>query len=488
MRNWPRGKILGGSGALNWLIFVRGNKEDYNHWEELGCTGWKYESVLPYFKKLEDYGGLENGQRGKGGPLPATPIDPLFTSSRLFYEGSKEMGLKENPQYNEGEQLGVSYMERNQRNGVRVSSATAYIHNVKHPNLTVVTSAMVSKILLKGDMAEGVEFYRTSNDAAKPVIETVRARAEVIVCGGAIGSPHLLMLSGIGPQEHLKTIGVQVLKDLPGVGKNLQDHLCVGQFWETWDNIGLTLDQLNWKSILRYQLTGTGILSSGGIETQAFLKTVPNLRVPDLQIHFGAVSVTADPETGKFIDRGGLSAPFGDQDPDQYPSKGISAAHVLLHPKSKGEILLSSKNPFDQPLIKPNYLTHPDDVELLVRGLKWSRDLVYNTKTFKNVVKKTIRDESIPYPTESDQYLHQYVKNTSATLYHPVGTCKMGPVTDKMSVVDPTLKVHGIKKLRVVDASIMPTLTSGNTNIPTVMIAEKAADLIKADANQKAKL
>jgi len=274
-----------------------------------------------------------------------------------------------------------------------------------------------------------------------------------------------------------------VEKDLAGVGKNLQDHVTVAESWETHEKLTPRFSDLGIKSILQYKIWKTGLLQFGGLEVQAFIKSCPEYKAPDLQIAFISTLPIPDIEKKIWIDKGSVFGMFNsdhNQDAQNFPEKGFGIAVILLHPESKGQIKLFSKNPLDPPIITPNYLTSPKDINSLVAGLKFSRRIVNETNTFKGKIKRTISDYTIPYPLDSPQYLAERIRLSAATAYHPVGTCKMGPSGDPMAVVDPELKVYGIERLRVVDASVMPTLTSGNTHVPTIMIAEKAADMIKA--------
>jgi len=332
--------------------------------------------------------------------------------------------------------------------------------------------------LIENNAASGVAFYRTGSGK----LETVRARREVVLSAGAVGSAQLLLLSGVGPRSDLEKVGVEVKKDMPGVGENLQDHLLSAETWESFEKFTIEASDVGIKNVIEWKLWKTGILTTGGIEVNGFIKTEPELKAPDIQLHFLSLLPTPDVEKQTWIDKGSTFGMF-DRDHDDevanFPSRGFGIASTLLHPASRGNIKLFSNNPFDYPFINTNYLSDPRDMKAIVEGLKFARRMIHGTNTFKGKVKRTISDYTIPYPLDSDEYLIERVKRSVATVYHPVGTCKMGPSNDPMAVVDPQLRVYGIARLRVVDASVMPTLTSGNTHVPTIMIAEKAADIIK---------
>eukprot|EP01130_Rhizamoeba_saxonica_P010662 TRINITY_DN4392_c0_g1_i1.p1 TRINITY_DN4392_c0_g1~~TRINITY_DN4392_c0_g1_i1.p1 ORF type:complete len:606 (-),score=133.39 TRINITY_DN4392_c0_g1_i1:32-1849(-) len=488
VHNWTRGKVLGGCSSTNFMLFVRGAKEDFDKWANLGCDGWSYDDVLPYFKKLEDYEGEENEYRSKGGPMPCREFPTKLEGSKLWMQALEEIGVKRNPDYNGEEMLGSYFFQTNTRNGSRVSAAAAYLHETMvRPNVDVRTMAQVSKVLLdENNKAVGVEFHPLYYSSMKDFFnfeqsepgptQSVFTKREVILSAGAIGSPQILLLSGIGPREDLELVDVPCLHDLPGVGKNLIDHIIVGERWSTYKKLGVLLRDDTVYNRLKYFTTASGPLTTHAVETGAFLKSKEGIEQPDIQLHL----VSGIPH-GLAYDNFNIVNP--------YPVEeiGISANTTLVQPKSVGYIKLFSNDPFDHPVIRANYLTHEDDFQAVMFGMRLVREMIFKTETFDGIIKKNLYDPTIAHPYNSDEYLREYIIKNAVTLYHPVGTCKMG--TDENAVVDPqTLKVYGTSGLRVVDASIMPSIVSGNTNIPTVMIGEKAADMIKADYMPTAKV
>jgi len=483
VQSWPKGKTLGGSSSINWMLFVRGNANDYNNWEKMGCEGWGFSHLLPYFKKLENYAGDASEYRGKGGPMPANPVSHTYPMDDMFVKASKEYGLETLKDYNAENQLGASPAQVNIDGGQRKSTATVYLEPVlNRPNLTVLTEAHITRIVTENGKAVGVEFVRTQNPS---VIEKAKAKTEVILSAGAIASPHILLLSGIGPRKQLEQFKISVIKDLPGVGENLIDHIVNCESWETHENHGLSVTNLGLKDLFQYQFFKTGQLTQTALNSMAFLNTKLNVdNVPDIQLHFCSGLVQPSLDTGLWDDKGGAFAMWdSDHTPEipTYPKKGLTIVTTLLHPKSKGSVQLWNRDPLIQPLITSNFLKDPNDVDVLVEGTKIARNIIQDTKTFDGKIKGFIRDSRIPYPSESDDYIKARLFNHAATVYHPVGTCKMGPASDPMAVVDSRLRVYGVKGLRIVDTSIMPTLPSGNTHVPTIMVAEKAADMIKKD-------
>src|SRR2546421_2171109 len=448
---WPRGKMLGGSSSINAMVYMRGNRRDYDHWHELGNEGWSYSDVLPYFKKAENEERGASEYHGTGGPLNVTDHRTLNPLSHAFVAAGVEAGIPLTNDFNGSEQDGVGFYQVTQREGLRHSAAVGYIHPIlSRPNLTLQTQALVTSILFEGTRAAGVTYLQQGEK------QQVNANKEVILSGGAINSPQLLLLSGIGPADHLKEQGIPLVADLPGVGQNLQDHPAIVVLYASTQPISLAHAQTP-ENLQDFVDNKRGPLTSNVAEGGAFIRTQPNLPMPDLQYHFAPV----------YYLNHGFTVPEGD---------GYTIAPCILHPRSRGYIALRSTNPTDAQLIQPNYFVDDAVIQELEEGLKVARKLgeAQAFAPFRDV-------ETHPGPrVQSDEEIAEYIRNFVETLYHPVGTCKMG--NDTMAVVDANLRVHGVTGLRVIDASIMPTVVGGNTNAPTIMIAEKAADLIKGSS------
>ena len=456
---WPRGKTLGGSSAINAMIYIRGHAHDYDTWADLGNEGWGYEDVLPYFRRSEGFAGdgapgssgVPNEEyHGTDGPLSVVDAaDPRSITER-FVEAGQNVGLDRNDDFNGARQAGVGYYHLTQKGGKRHSAADAFLKPVlDRGSLSAETGAHVTEITFDGGRATGVVYEQDGQRFR------ASADAEVVLSAGAVDSPHLLMCSGVGPADHLADHDIEVVADRPGVGRNLQDHLFGFVVYEsTADD---TLDDADsiW-NLLKYLLFKSGPLTSNVAEAGGFWRSDPDLPAPDVQFHFAP---------GYFM-RHGFDNPA--------TGRGLSVGATQLRPESRGRIELASADPFDDPVIDPQYLTAEQDRETLVAGVRKAREIL-QSEPFD-----PIRGAEV-WPGEdaqSDAEILDHIRETSHTVYHPVGTCKMGD--DDMAVVDDDLRVHGVENLRVADASVMPTLTGGNTNAPTYMIAEKAADLILA--------
>ncbi len=455
----PRGKTLGGSSSTNAMAYVRGNRSDYDYWANLGNQGWDYDSILPYFKKSEHNEDLNDEYHGQEGPLNITFLKEQRTPfGEAFVEACEEVGIPKTPDYNGKSQQGASLLQFSMKDSFRHSTAVAFLKPIlSRPNLEIRTRAQVSRILLKNDEAEGVEYI------TKKGKEQEFASKEVILSAGSFQSPQILLLSGIGDSDELKNVGIECKKYIPGVGKNLQDHLFFPCTVSSQKQNGLNheLSLLN-QLIGTAQIltTGKGALTAGPLEATAFFDTRGGNEV-DFQFHFVPL------QTGK-----GYSIDF--YDIDTFPRKdGFTILPSLIQPKSVGFLKLVSADPLAAPLIQPNFLSHPDDWETMLRGTKKAMD------TLRADAFRPYRDQILSPQDESDEGLINHIKKSVETIYHPIGTCKMG--SDEMAVVDERLRVHGIGKLRVVDASIMPKIVSGNTNAASIMIGEKGADMILAD-------
>ena len=454
----PRGKTLGGSSSTNAMAYVRGNKEDFNEWSALGNTGWSYEEILPYFIKSEHNEQIESEYHGQGGPLHVSYSKQPSVFAEAFVAACHDNGIPLNGDYNGAVQEGAHLLQFNIKDNKRFSTAAAFIKPIlKRKNLTIKTNTRVNRILIENGKAVGVEVSYGSVAA-----ERVNCYREVILSAGAIQSPQILMLSGIGDPVELKKVGIDVLTSLPGVGKNLQDHFWSGVSMETnapsansilkpWNKI---------KAILQYLLLKSGPLGNSPLEANAFIRLQENQNRPDIQFHFAPLGVARDYSTDLYELK---TFPLVDQ---------ISVMSILLHPQSRGTVLLKTSNPKDIPLIDHKALESEKDQQLLISALRRSMDILKASplQAYSNEV------DLFPSADSTDEDLLNHIRLTLETLYHPVGTCKMG--IDEMAVTDPTLKVKKLKGLRVVDASVMPTIVSGNTHAATVMIAEKAADLI----------
>jgi choline dehydrogenase-like flavoprotein len=452
----PRGKGLGGSSAINAMVYIRGHRADYDHWASLGNTGWAYADVLPYFKRSEDNAELDGEYHGKGGPLHVGGLQSDNPVKEMFLQGAREAQFRIRDDFNGAEQEGLGIYQVTQKNGERWSAARGYIHPfmTSRPNLRVETLAQATRILFEGKRAVGVEYVQGKET------RQIRARREVILSAGAFQSPQLLMLSGVGDGKALGKHGIASTHNLPGVGQNLQDHpdfvfgfASDAPYFSglSWGGIGRIL-----KGIAQYRRERRGPMTSNVAECGGFLKTRPDLDLPDVQLHFCMAMV---------------------EDHGRKPRWGTGfSCHVcLLRPKSRGSVWLDSADPLAAPAIDPNFLGEESDVDTMVAGFKMTRRLL-ETPTLKALQKA----DKVTAGVESDQNIRDVLRAKVDTVYHPVGTCKMG-VNDENAVVDPKLRVYGLEGLRVVDASIMPTLIGGNTNAPSIMIGEKAADMIKAE-------
>ncbi|MEC5211226.1 choline dehydrogenase-like flavoprotein [Psychrobacter sp. PL15] len=456
----PRGQCLGGSSAINAMVYTRGSPKDYDRWADLGCEGWGYDQLLPYFKKSENNSRGGDDHHGDSGPLNVTELLSPRPISNTFIDACAANGIDRNDDFNATKQDGAGLYQvthfHGEKKGQRCSAAAAYVHPIEddRPNLTIITGAMASRVLIEDQRAVGMVYNKSGEEY------TIQARSEVILCSGTFGSPKILMLSGIGPKEQLQEHGIEVVYDSPNVGENLQDHLDVVFDYEvnTKDVFGITLGAAGKiiKGLSRWKKDGTGLLSTNFAEAGAFFSAKENdpKDWPDIQLHFLISRVV---EHGRKIKLG----------------HAVSVHTCYLRPESRGTVKLASNDPSEAPLIDPNYLSHPKDVEHMVAGAERTRAIMQEEAMAKFITK----DYAGP-DIEKDGLLG-YIRNKADTIYHPVGTCRMG--SDSLSVVDVDLKVRGVDGLRVVDASIMPTLISANTNGPTIAIAEKIADQIKAE-------
>ena len=483
---WPRGKVLGGSSSINAMIHIRGSPKDYDRWEKVyRAKGWNWNDVFPYFKKSEDWEGSggDEGYHGNGGPLRVENAKYKTPSAHWFMSAAKEAGFKVTDP-NGKTQEGVGYTQVTHKNGARWSTAQAYLHPIRwRDNLFLLLRTHVIRLELHGKKVTGVLL----RDEVSGKQRIIRARREIILSAGTVGSTHILLLSGIGPAEHLKEAQIPVVQDLP-VGENLQDHLVLPISYLA-PNIslysGLTYSKPlgeSFKSILQYLLFQDGMIAGNIIEANLFQKTDLSSedKGADLQIYYYGGTlikplvdhIRAIPLLGKLF--------FGSHvENENGHVSGMTFLPVGLHPKSRGTIKLNVRRPEAMPLISPNYLDHPDDVEVFVRGVRIVQKLL-NTSVYNNIsLHCPALDVRNPFPKDSDDFWRWYTRQIACTTYHPVGTCRMGGKEDKEAVVDPQLRVRGIENLRIVDASVMPEITSGNTNAPVIMIAEKASDLIK---------
>ncbi|RZT94920.1 GMC family oxidoreductase [Rivibacter subsaxonicus] len=454
----PRGKVLGGSSSTNAMLYVRGNRWDYDHWAALGNPGWSYEDVLPYFKRAENNETHRADPfHGTGGPLNVAELRSPSALNKAFLAAAAMNGVPNVADYNGAEQFGSFMYQVTQKNGERCSAAKGYITpHLARPNLALRTNALSSRIVFEGKRAVGVVY------TVGGVEKQVRARREVILASGAFGSPQLLMLSGIGPGEQLQRLGVPVLHDLPGVGENLHDHIDHVQTWRAGSDsptfgVSLRGGLKMARAIPEWKQHRTGLITSNFAESGAFLRSSPDVAVPDLQMVF--VVGVVDDHSRKF-----------------HLGHGYSCHIEVLRPHSRGTVKLAGRDPRAAPLIDPKFLDDERDLALLVKGVQMQMDIL-NASPFAPWRGKML------YPVDRNDTaaIAQDIRNRADTQYHPVGTCKMGADSDPLAVVDARLRVRGVQGLRVVDASIMPQLCSGNTNAPTIMIGEKAVDMIRTD-------
>ena len=449
---WPRGKVLGGSSSINGMVYIRGQAEDFDHWRQLGNTGWSFDDVLPYFKHSEHQVRGADDFHGSGGPLCVSDVEhhPICEA---FIESALQLGFARNDDFNGAAQDGVGYHQTTTRNGKRCSTAVGYLRPaMARANLQVITEALTEKIVIDGRRAVGVSYRRGGAE------HTVRARREVILCGGAINSPQLLMLSGIGPAAHLAEHGIEVVQDVPGVGQSLQDHYSAPIKLKC--ALPITVNDVMLSSVkklkvgLQYYLRHTGPLAMISSPAALFARTRPELASPDIKCSISPFSADR-PQDGL------------------HKWSGFTMIAYQLRPDSRGEIKLRSANPADPPAVHPRYLSDENDRRTIVEGLKLCRRVLAQP-----LMQQYIAEEFLPGPAvQSDAELLAHARARGGTVYHPTSTCKMG--VDPMAVVDPQLRVRGIEGLRVADASIMPTVVSGNTNAATIMIGERCADLAR---------
>ncbi|WP_448216068.1 GMC family oxidoreductase [Endozoicomonas sp. 2B-B] len=456
----PRGKTLGGSSSINAMLYIRGQKEDYDQWAALGNEGWSFNDVLPYFLKSQNQERGASELHGIGGPLNVADPRSQHCLSEAFIKGAIEVGEKNNPDFNGADQEGVGWYQVTQKEGQRCSSAAAYLHPVMdRPNLTVMTKSHTARVILEGKKAIGIEIVRGVTR------RKLFARKEVILSAGAYGSPQIMLLSGIGAGDKLAPHNIDCLHELPGVGENLQEHpdVLVVANDKTASSMAFARPMGMGRVIrdaVKYIYKREGFLTSSLAESGGFIKSSPEVERPDLQLHFIPAAME---DHGRKLSR--------------YLQYGFSIHVCILRPDSRGRVSLNSASPTDNPEIQLNLLEKQADMDCLVRGIKRVRQIIQSSELSRYAGEEYLPGSDV----QDDDELESYIRNNANHIYHPVGTCKMG--ADDMAVVDTRLKVHGLEGLRVVDASIMPTLISGNTNAPAMMIAEKAADMI-LDKNQ----
>jgi choline dehydrogenase-like flavoprotein len=449
---YTQAKVIGGGSTINAQIYVRGNPLDYDNWAQAGCTGWSYREILPYYKRAEDNEVFDNEYHAKGGPLAVSNPRATLPICEAFFEAAARLGIPRNPDFAGASQDGVGYYQVTQKNVRRASAATAYLRPaMARSNLIVRTTRQVNRILVEGGRAIGVELVASAG------LATIRAEREVLVTAGAVGSPRLLLQSGIGPADHLKKVGVKPVHDLPGVGENLQDHLdicviceCTGD--HTYDKYG----KPHWAALagLQYLLTRSGPVASSLFATGGFWYADPNAPSPDIQFHLGL---------GSGIETGIA----------KLTNAGVTLNSAVMRPRSRGTVRLRSADPADHPLIDPNYWSDPYDRAMNLQGFRLAREIMR-----QEPLKPFVLAERVPGPeVASDDDIVNYACRMAKTDHHPVGACAMG--TGKLAVVSPELKVHGLEGLRVCDSSIMPYVISSNTNAAAIMIAEKASDMIR---------
>lgn len=452
---WPRGRTLGGSSAINGLIVIRGQRADYDGWAASGNAGWRYADVLPWFRKLEHNVRGASEYHGADGPLWASDIGAPHPLVEAMIAGAGELGIPRNDDFNGATQEGAGYYQLSTRRGRRCSTAVAYLNPARtRPNLRVETNAHATRVLIEDRRATGVTYLQTG------VEQTVFARREVILCAGALQSPQLLQLSGIGPPALLRPLGIPVQHALEGVGENLQDHLQARVIFRCTQPITTNDALRTWHGKLKigldYLLARSGPMAVGINQGGIFARAMPDATRPDVQFHFAT-----------------LSSDMAGSPVHEFPGFTMSVCH--LRPTSRGTVRIRSIDPLEPPAMQPRYLSTAEDRATLIAGIRLARKLAAT-----NAMRPYVESEYRPGGAAvSDDDLLEFAKNTGGTIFHPSGTTRMGPASDPMTVVDPELRVHGIDRLRVVDCGIMPTLVSGNTNVPVVMIAEKAADMIR---------
>ncbi len=462
--DWPRGKTLGGSSSINGLLYIRGQHEDYDHWRQLGNVGWSSEDVLPYFKRSESQERGGDEYHGGDGPLAVSNMRAKRDVCEALIDAAAELGIPRSEDFNGAEQEGAGYFQLTAKNGLRCSSAKAYLKPARgRPNLHITTNAHVERLLFyENDPNKVTGVAYAQNGMSREAV--LNQGGEVILSAGAIGSPQILQVSGVGPGKLLQGLDVPVRKELAGVGQNLQDHLQIRMVYEV--NVPTLNDEIN--SFTRRMLIGmkyvfgrTGPMAMGASQVCIFCKTRPELETPDIQFHFQPLSA----------DKPGL---------EMHPFSGITMSVCQLRPESRGEINITSPDPQVYPEIHPNYLSTQLDQDTAVAGMRVTRQLIETKALSPFVVEEKLPGSGI----QSDEDMLDAARTIAQTIYHPASTCKMGPASDRGAVVDSRLRVHGIKGLRIADASIMPSIVSGNTNAPTIMIGEKASDMILEDARR----
>jgi choline dehydrogenase-like flavoprotein len=459
---YTRGKVLGGSSSVNGMLYLRGNEENYNEWAARGCEGWSFEDILPFYRKLENHEDGETAYHGAGGPIQVTrhPADQVSPVSNAFVRAASAVcGIPVGDDFNAENQHCASIYQMSASKGVRSGTAEAYVHpSLDRPNFTLEVRALVRRVVIESGRATGVEYEQPAG------VTVAHARREVIVSGGAIGSPQILMLSGIGPAEHLREHGVEVKLDLPGVGKNLHDHLFFPITYRAPTSLHRGAAPHFFAGMVKEYLFGNGWFGRTVFEGGAFIKSRDDAPIPDIQIHtlpWGYPTPNQD----------------GPERPDIDTGHCLTVMPTLIYPKSRGELLLTSNRPDQTPHIDPHFLEEPEDLQLLLTAIRKCREICAHAEMAEH-----LGEELTPGAARaSDAELTEEIRLRAMTVYHPVGSCKMG--VDEMAVVGPTLKVRGIEGLRVADASIMPHVTGGNTNAPSMMIGERAAALVQQEAN-----